>query len=89
MIVGVLLFVIALPLIVLALVAMLELLVLLLLIPIAMLIRATFGGSWPIEVFRGRELQATEYVKGWSASRERIHDLAEQIRLRGGLLEEA
>lgn len=89
MIVGVLLFIIALPLIVFAFVAMLELLVLLLLLPIAMLIRVAFGGAWPIEVFRGRELQTTEYVKGWSASGERMHQLAEQIRLRGGVSEQA
>lgn len=83
MILGVIVLIIAIPLIILALVAMLELLVLLLLLPLAMLIRALFGGAWPIEVFRGRKLQTTEYVKGWSASRERIHDLAEQVRLRG------
>lgn len=86
-IVGVIVLIIAVPLIVIALVAMLELFVLLLLLPNAMLVRALLGGAWPIEVFRARTLQSTEYVKGWSASRERIHDLAEQIRLRGGVPE--
>ena len=82
-IVGILVLILAIPLILLALVAMLELFLLVLLLPIVMLIRAMFGGAWPVEVFRDRKLQSTEYVKGWSASRERVHDLAEQIRLHG------
>lgn len=88
-IIGVLVLIIAIPLVIIALVAMLELLVLLLLLPIVMLVRAVFGGAWPIEVFRNRELQSTEYVKGWSASRDRSHEIAEQIRLRGGVPEDA
>ncbi|MGH3358804.1 MAG: hypothetical protein ACRDO7_08370 [Nocardioidaceae bacterium] len=83
LIIGAVVLILAIPLVLIALLAMIELFALVLLIPVAMLIRALFGGAWPIEVFRSGELQDTEYVKGWSASRERIHDVVEQVRLRG------
>ncbi|UPK76944.1 hypothetical protein MU582_09975 [Nocardioidaceae bacterium SCSIO 66511] len=89
MVLGVIAFIIAIPLLVLAFVAMLELLVLLLLVPIAMLIRALFGGAWPIEVFCDGKLQGTEYVKGWRASRERMRAIMAQLRHRGGVREGA
>lgn len=66
-----------------AILVTIELLALLVLIPVVMLARAVFGGAWPIEVFRAGKLLDTEYVTGWAASRDRIHDLVEQVRLRG------
>ncbi len=59
-----------------------EALLLLLLLPIAVLFRIAFIRSWPIEVWRGKELIEQESVKGWGASSTRIHDLVNEIRLR-------
>lgn len=84
-----LLLVLVVPLVVFAVLVAIELLALLALLPVVMLIRALFGGAWPIEVFRAGRLLNTEYVKGWAASRERIHDLTENVRLRGRVEQEA
>lgn len=58
-----------------------ELLLLLLVLPIWILVRLARGGRWPIEVFIGRTLINTESVRGWGASRERMLETAEAIRI--------
>jgi hypothetical protein len=73
--------VILLPVIVIFAVMVAELLLLLLLLPLWLVARAMLGGSWPIEVARGRSIVHVEAVKGWSASRERLMELAEAARL--------
>ena len=58
-----------------------ELFLLLLLLPLIVFARTLFGVPWTIEVSRvvsstKRKLIATEDVKGWRASGERMHALA-------------
>jgi hypothetical protein len=76
-VVGVLL----LPVIIVFAVMLAEFLLLLLLLPLWLTVRALFGGTWPIEVWRGKTLVGTESVKGWGPSGIRMHDIAEGVRL--------
>ncbi|KQV76719.1 hypothetical protein ASC61_17880 [Aeromicrobium sp. Root344] len=73
--------VILLPVIVMFAAMLAEFLLLLLLLPLWLFVRALLGGSWPIEVLRGRTYVGTESVKGWTPSGVRMHDIAEEIRL--------
>jgi len=73
--------VLLLPVIIMFAVMLAEFLLLLLLLPLWIGVRVLLGGSWPIEVLRGRTVVGTESVKGWTPSAVRMHDLAEAIRL--------
>lgn len=57
----------------------LELLALLLVLPFAILGRVLFGRHWTIEARRGFEPYWEERVGDWSASRERIREVARLI----------
>jgi hypothetical protein len=80
-IVAVILLIVLLPVIVLFAAMLAELLLLLLLLPLWLIGRAMIGGSWPIDVSRGKTYVRTESVKGWTESGVRMHDIAEAIRL--------
>ena len=70
-----------LPFVIMAAVMLAEFLLLLLLLPLWLVMRAVLGGTWPIEVWRGKTLVGTESVKGWGPSRIRMFDIAEGVRL--------
>ena len=77
----VILLVVLLPVVVMFAVMLAEVLLLLLILPLWVGVRVLLGGSWPIEVLRGRTFVRTESVKGWTPSGVRMHDIAEAIRL--------
>lgn len=80
MIVGVVFLVIAIPFLVLALVAGLELLLLLLVFPFAVLGRMVFGRHWHVEVRRGFAVEHEVDAGDWRSSAAMIQGLAEQLR---------
>lgn len=61
-----------------------EFLLLLLIFPLVMIARSIFGKPWTIEVTQKRQLCAAEQVKGWTASHERIQQIAKLLQS-GGL----
>lgn len=67
------------PLIVILVLLLGEFLLLLLIFPLVMIARSIFGKPWTIEVTRKRKLLAAEKVKGWSASHDRIRQIAKLI----------
>ncbi|WP_141014939.1 hypothetical protein [Nocardioides sambongensis] len=71
--------VIALPLILLAIVASLELLVLLLVFPFAVLIRMLFGRHWVIEARKGFRIWWQDEAGDWRASGEQIRRVVDAI----------
>ena len=73
--------VIAIPFLVLTLIAGLELLLVLLLLPFALLARAAFGRHWTVEARRGFTLWWDTAAGDWQASLLTIHDVAEDIRI--------
>jgi hypothetical protein len=72
---------VVLPVVLLLTVFVAELLLVLLLLPVFVIASALVRRRWPIEVARGRMIVHTESVKGWSASRERMMELADAARL--------
>ena len=76
---GVVALVIAIPFIVLAVVAGLELLLLLLVLPFALLGRVAFGRHWHVEVRRGWRPWSEVEAGDWHASGVRIHELSAAI----------
>jgi len=85
LLVALVLAVILLPAVLLAIGVVIEMALLLALLPLAVLVRVLFGAPWEVEVrlVSGGvwPVLHTEKVKGWSASGQRIAELAEQIRL--------
>ena len=79
-VIGVVALVIALPFIILALVAGLELLLLLLVLPFAVLGRVVLGRHWTVELRRGWRPWWEVEAGDWRASGLRIHEVAEQVR---------
>lgn len=75
--------VILVPLIVLLVIFLGEFLLLLLVFPLVMIARSIFGKPWTIEVTEKRQLRASEQVKGWRASRERIRAMAKLLETGG------
>ncbi|GEP35997.1 hypothetical protein NSZ01_37650 [Nocardioides szechwanensis] len=80
LVIGIIFLIIAIPFILLAIVAALELLLLFLVIPFALLARALFGQHWTVEARRGFHIWYDEPAGDWQASGIRIHALADQIR---------
>lgn len=80
MVIGIIFLIIAIPFILLAIVAALELLLLFLVIPFALLALALFGQHWTVEARRGFHIWYDEPAGDWQASGIRIHELADQIR---------
>ncbi|GAA3531557.1 hypothetical protein GCM10022234_30880 [Aeromicrobium panaciterrae] len=58
-----------------------EFLLLLLLLPLFVVIRGSLLGRWPIEAFKGKQLVASESVRGWRASGDRMLEIADGIRM--------
>ena len=83
-IIGIVLLIVALPFIVLALVAGLEFLLVLVLLPFAVLARMVFGRHWTVVARRGWKPWSEEPAGDWQQSGTRIHELADGIR-RGGV----
>ena len=79
LIIGLILLLVAIPIILIMLVAGLELLLLLLVLPFAILGRVLLGRHWTVEVRRGWAPYWEERSGGWQESRRRIHALAEEI----------
>jgi len=79
-VVGLVLLVLALPFLVLALLAGIELLLLLLVLPVALLGRVVLGRHWTVEVRQGFTVVHEEPAGDWQASGVRIHELAAQLR---------
>ncbi len=80
LVIGIIFLIIAIPFILLAIVAALELLLLFLVIPFALLGRALFGQHWTVEARRGFHIWYDEQAGDWQVSGIRIHALADQIR---------
>lgn len=76
--------IVLLPLIVILVIFLGEFLLLLLIFPLVMIARSIFGKPWTIEVTEKGNLRAAEQVKGWSASHDRIQEIAKLLRT-GGL----
>ena len=76
--------VIALPFVVLALIAGLELLLALLLLPFALVGRVLLGKHWSVEARRGFTIWWDAPAGDWQASGIRIHEVADDVR-RGAL----
>lgn len=72
------------PLVVILVIFLGEFLLLLLIFPIVMIARSIFGKPWTIEVTEKGNLRAAEQVKGWSASHDRIQEIAKLLQA-GGL----
>lgn len=72
------------PLVVILVIFLGEFLLLLLIFPLVMIARAIFGKPWTIEVTEKGNLRAAEQIKGWSASHDRIQEIAKLLRT-GGL----
>lgn len=79
-VVGLVLLVLALPFLVLALLAGLELLLLLLVLPVALLGRVLLGRHWTVEVRRGWSPWTEQPAGDWQASGVTIHELADRLR---------
>lgn len=79
MVIGLLLLIVLLPFLLLLLVAWMELLVLLAVLPLAILGRVLLGRHWTVEVRRGWRPWWETTSGDWSASRQRIHDIAVAI----------
>jgi hypothetical protein len=89
MVLGVVFLVIAIPFLVLAVVAGLELLLLVLVLPFAVLGRVLFGRHWHVEVRRGFTVEHEVDGGGWRSSATMIQDLAEQLRQGRGVAAQA
>ncbi|WP_345263500.1 hypothetical protein [Nocardioides nanhaiensis] len=79
-IVGLVLLVLALPFLVLVLLAGLELLLLLLVLPVALLGRVLLGRHWTVEVRRGWAPWTEQPAGDWQASGVAVHELADRLR---------
>ena len=79
-VIGIVLLVIALPFVVLALVAGVEFLLVLVVLPFAVLGRALFGRHWTVEVRRGWRPYWETLAGDWQESGLRIHATADEIR---------
>jgi hypothetical protein len=73
--------VIAIPFLVLTLIAGLEVLLVLLVLPFALVGRAAFGRHWIVEARRGFTIWWDEPSGDWQASLLKIHDVSEAIRI--------
>jgi hypothetical protein len=80
MVIGIVCLIIALPFLLLALVAGLELLLLLLVLPFAVLGRVLFGSHWHVELRRGFEPFWEIEAGDWQASKLKIHEIADGVR---------
>ena len=79
LVIGAVLLVLALPFLLLALVAGLELLLLLLVFPFALLVRVVLGQHWTVEARRGFRIHWQDEAGDWQASGSRIHDVSAAI----------
>ncbi len=70
-----------LPLAVVLMVFVAEVFLLVLLLPLFVILRAGFVARWPIEAWKGDNLMWFGAVRGWGASRRRMLDVADGIRL--------
>jgi len=73
--------VIAIPLLVLSLIAGAQLLLVVLLVPLALLGRAMFGRNWTIEARKGYAIWWETPAGDWQASMIKIHEVADEIRI--------
>lgn len=80
LLVGFLLLLIFLPIVLVLVIAVAELFLLLFLLPAFLLLRAFKVGRWPVEVWYSNELEHTEAVRGWGASKQRMIELADDVR---------
>lgn len=79
-VIGIALLVLALPFLLLGLLAGAEFLLLLLLLPVAVLARAVLGQKWTVEARRGFAIVWDAPAGDWQASGLRIHEVADAIR---------
>ena len=78
--IGVLVVIVVVPFVAVLAILVAEALLLLLLLPLFVVLRATFVARWPIEAWKGRELVHAEAVRGWGSSHRRMLEVAEDIR---------
>jgi hypothetical protein len=79
-VIGLVLLIVALPFLVVALVAGLEFLLVLVLIPVAVLSRVVLGRHWTVVARRGWKSWWEEPAGDWQQSGVRIHELADAVR---------
>ena len=83
-VIGIIFLIIAIPFLVLGLIALVELLLVLLLLPVALVGRVFFGRHWVVEARRGFAMQWDERSGDWQTSGLRIHEVADRLRKGAG-----
>jgi hypothetical protein len=79
-IIAIVFLVIAIPFLVVGLIALVELLLVVLLLPVALIGRMFFGRHWVVEARKGFSVEWDEPAGDWQASGLRIHEVAEALR---------